>query len=160
MMYLDEFVFILVLCKITLKNFGIFNFKKRLDFVQEIDCFRYTLGPRSSRAEQAAILKGQNSTKLSRRSSSVDDINSDIKVESFEVSRKGDCMIVCLSDGRLLLYVLPNLLTPAQFEGLFSYMDEQHGLESEHKSASASILSLAGFGKNLLKIGSKIKKLV
>jgi hypothetical protein len=62
-------------------------------------------------------------------------------------------MTVVLSDGRLLLYVLPNLLSPAQFEGLFSSMDDQADRELNH---TASPISLAGFGKNLIK---KLKRL-
>jgi hypothetical protein len=152
---------------ITVNSFSLFQFYlilDRLDVIQEIDCFRYTLGPKSSRAQQAAIIKGQQQSSRTIRSSSIDESQSDVKVLSLAVSRKGDSLTVILSDGRLLLYVLPNLLTPAQFEGLFSSMDDALDKDSDSKTDSSSLLSLAGFGKNLLKLGTKsiqkIKNLV
>eukprot|EP00475_Leptophrys_vorax_P002003 TRINITY_DN1113_c0_g1_i2.p1 TRINITY_DN1113_c0_g1~~TRINITY_DN1113_c0_g1_i2.p1 ORF type:complete len:643 (+),score=136.72 TRINITY_DN1113_c0_g1_i2:2-1930(+) len=181
-----------------------------LDLVQEIDCCKKTLGHRSSRIEQARMLKktithedddldvDEPSDYLEKKTAgtpknraspttlfprapdgSQQDDEADEKTERFavqavEVSPDGNYFTVVMGDGRLLMYILPNIVGLSKFEVLFntleinvkkpiiSFPDDPTNLSGkpqavfptipqEIKNAGNTIAS--GFGGALKKIG-------
>ncbi len=138
------------------------------ELVQEIDCCLSTIGPKSSRDEQVRILKQTIQSRANQRSSSVitdrrNQIQEELTLEetidegkdvirsevlSIELSLDETFMVVCLSDGKLLLFLLPNIMESNQFELLFNHL--QYETKTPTGRGRSSTLEAIGKGlKNL-----------